>query len=202
MNGFEQFSIWLRYSRLTATLIAVSAVVALLTNLGQNYQVLQFLLISEYRSGLPEILGGQLWRLLTPIVIHFGILHFIFNILWLYDLGSAVEQRQGIGRMAILVVVTAVLSNLAQFYWDGPGFGGMSGVVYGLLAYVWVQGNYNPRAGIGLHQHIVIMMLAWFVICWLGLVGNVANMAHTVGLLSGAGLGLLFSRQFWRRLKR
>ena len=202
MNGFEQFRIWLRYSRLTATLIAISAVVALLSNLGQNYQVLQFLLISEYRGGLPEILGGQLWRLVTPIVIHFGILHFIFNMLWLYDLGSAVEQRQGMRRMAVLVFVTAILSNLAQFFWSGPGFGGMSGVVYGLLTYAWVQGNYNPRAGIGLHQNIAIMMLVWFVICWLGLVGNVANMAHTVGLVCGAGLGIAYSPYFWRRLRR
>jgi len=201
MNGFEQFRIWLRYSRLTATLIAVSAIIALLSNLGNDYQVLKFLYISEYRSGLPEIFGGQLWRLVTPMFIHFGILHFIFNMMWLYDLGSGVEQRQGMGRMTTLVLVTAVLSNLAQFAWNGPGFGGMSGVVYGLLAYVWVQGNFNPRAGIGLHQHIVIMMLAWFVICWLGLVGNVANMAHTVGLVCGAGLGLLYSPQFWRRLK-
>ena len=199
MNGFEQFKIWLRYSRLTATLIASSAIIAVLSSLGKDYQVLQFLFISEYRSGLPEILGGQLWRLITPIIIHFGILHFIFNMMWLYDLGSTIEQRQGVGRMAILVVVTAVLSNLAQFYWGGPGFGGMSGVVYGLLAYVWVQGKFNPRAGIGLHQHIVIMMSIWFVICWLGLIGNIANMAHTVGLICGAILGLIFSPQFWRR---
>lgn len=199
MDAFEQFRIWLRYSRLTAMLIAASAVIAVLSGLGNDYQALQFMFISEYRSGLPEILGGQLWRLITPIVIHFGILHFVFNMMWLYDLGSTVEQRQGLGRMALLVLVTAVASNLAQFFWAGPGFGGMSGVVYGLLAYAWVQGNYNPRAGIGLHQHIAIMMLAWFVICWLGLVGNVANMAHTAGLVCGAVLGLVFSPRFWRR---
>jgi len=192
----------MRYSRLTAALIAASTVIALLSSFGKDYQVLQLLFISEYRSGLPEILGGQLWRLVTPIIIHFGILHFVFNMMWLYDLGSAVEQRQGLGRMAILVSATAVLSNLAQFAWGGPGFGGMSGVVYGLLAYVWVQGQYNPRAGIALHQNIAIWMLAWFVICWAGLVGNVANMAHTVGLICGAGLGLIYSPYFWRRLKR
>jgi len=202
MDGFEQFKIWFRYSRLTGTLIALSAIIALLSGLGNDYQVLQFLIISEYRHGLPEVLSGQLWRLITPIIIHFGILHFVFNMLWLYDLGSTVEQRQGLGRMATLVVVTAVLSNLAQFYWDGPAFGGMSGVVYGLLAYAWVQGQFNPRAGIALHQHIAIMMLIWFVVCWLGLVGNIANMAHTIGLICGAILGLFFSPPFWRRLFR
>ena len=199
MNGMEQFKIWLRYNRLTATLIATSVIVSLLSGLGRDYQALHFLFISEYRHGLPEILSGEVWRLITPIIIHFGILHIAFNMMWLYDLGSTIEQRQGMARMAILVVITAVLPNLAQFYWSGPGFGGMSGIVYGLLAYVWVQGKFNPRAGIGLHQHIVIMMSIWFVICWLGLIGNIANMAHTVGLICGAILGLIFSPQFWRK---
>jgi GlpG protein len=199
MNGFEQLKLWARHTRITATLIALSLVVALLSKFGSDFQFLHFLFISEYRQGLPEIFDGQLWRLFTPIIIHFGILHIIFNIMWLYDLGSAIEQRQGIGRMAILVIVTAILSNLAQFFWSGPIFGGMSGVVYGLLAYVWVQGKFNPRAGIGLHQNIAIMMLIWFIVCWLGLVGNIANMAHTIGLICGAILGLVFSPQFWRR---
>jgi len=199
MNSFEQFRIWLRYSRLTAVLMAFSVVVALLSNLGSDYQSLHFLFFSEYRQGLPEILSGQLWRLITPILIHFGLLHIIFNMIWLYDLGSTIEQRQGISRMAILVAVTAVLSNLAQFFWSGPSFGGMSGVVYGLMAYVWVQGKFNPQVGIGLHQQIVVMMLIWFAVCWLGLVGNIANMAHTVGLICGGILGLIFSLRVWRR---
>ncbi len=199
MNGMDQFRIWLKYSRLTATLIATSVIVSLLSGLGKDYQSMHFLFISEYRQGLPEILSGEVWRLITPIIIHFGLLHIAFNMMWLYDLGSAIEQRQGMMRMAILVVVTAVLPNLAQYFWNGPGFGGMSGVVYGLLAYVWIQGKLNPRAGIDLHQHIVIMMLIWFFVCWFGLVGNIANMAHTVGLVCGAILGLIFSPQIWRK---
>lgn len=199
MNGMDQFKIWLKYNRLTATLIATSVIVSLLSGLGKDYQSMHFLFISEYRQGLPEILSGEVWRLITPIIIHFGLLHIAFNMMWLYDLGSAIEQRQGMARMAILVAVTAVLPNLAQYFWNGPGFGGMSGVVYGLLAYVWVQGKLNPRAGIGLHQHIVIMMLIWFFVCWFGLVGNIANMAHTVGLVCGAILGLIFSPQIWRK---
>lgn len=199
MNGFDQFKLWARYNRITAILIGLSVMVALLSKLGTDFQLIHYLFISEYRQGLPEILTGQLWRLFTPIVIHFGILHIAFNMLWLYQLGSAIEQRQSTKRMAILVVVISVLSNLAQFLWSGPIFGGMSGVVYGLLAYLWIQGKFNPRAGLGLDHNIAIMMLVWFVICWLGLVGNIANMAHTVGLVCGAILGLFFSPQFWRK---
>lgn len=193
MNAFEQLKLWGRHTRLTAILIALSLTVSVLSKFGTDFHLLHFLFISEYRQGLPEVLAGQLWRLFTPIIIHFGLLHITFNMLWLYQLGSAIEQRQGIQRMAILVIMTALLSNLAQFVWDGPAFGGMSGVVYGLLTYIWVQGKFNPFAGLGLDQNIAIMMLIWFVICWLGLVGNIANMAHTVGLVCGAILGLIYS---------
>ena len=197
MNGFAQLKLWARYTRLTAILIALSLTVAVLSKFGSDYQFLHFLFISEYRQGLTEISEGQLWRLFTPIIIHFGILHIAFNMIWLYQLGSAIEQRQSIKRMAILVIVTSLLSNLAQYFWSGPSFGGMSGVVYGLLAYIWVQGKYNPRAGLGLEQNIAIMMLIWFVICWMGLVGNIANMAHTIGLVCGAILGLFYSPRIW-----
>lgn len=201
MNGFDQLKLWARYNRVTATLIALSIIVALFSKLGRDFQFLHVLFISEYRQGLPEIFSGQLWRLVTPIIIHFGIMHIVFNLLWLYQLGSAVEQHQNADRMFTLVMIIAVLSNLAQYIWSGPIFGGMSGVVYGLLGYVWAQGKYNPRAGIGLNQSTTVMMLVWFVVCWLGLVGNIANMAHTIGLVCGVVLGMLYSPQLLRKIK-
>jgi len=200
MNGFEQFKLWVKYSPITATLLALSVVVSLFSNLGSNFQLIHFLFISEYRQGLSEILNGQVWRLFTPIVIHFGILHIAFNMVWLYQLGSAIEQHHSIKRMAVLVLIISVTSNLAQFLWSGPMFGGMSGVVYGLLGYVWIQGKFNPRAGIGLDRNIAIMMFVWFVVCWLGLVGNIANMAHTIGLVAGIIIGLLYSPQLLKRI--
>jgi len=200
MNGFDQLKLWARYNRVTATLITLSIIVALFSKLGRDFQFLHFLFISEYRQGLPEIFSGQIWRLFTPIIIHFGILHLAFNLLWLYQLGSAIEQRQNTRRMINLVIIISILSNLAQFYWQGPIFGGMSGVVYGLLGYVWAQGKYNPRSGLGLDKNTTIMMLVWFVVCWLGLVGNIANMAHTIGLVCGVVLGLFYSPQLLRKL--
>jgi membrane associated rhomboid family serine protease len=70
-------------------------------------------------------------------------------------------------------------------------FGGMSGVVYGLLAYVWMQGRYNQRFGYALHKSTAVMMLVWFVLCWTGLLGPIANWAHTTGLLIGLAWGYL-----------
>ena len=201
MNGFEQFKLWARYSPITATLLVLSILVSIISNLGNNFQFIHFFLISEYTRGLPEVLSGQLWRLFTPIIIHFGILHIAFNMVWLYQLGSAIEQNYSIKRFAVLVLIISLTSNLAQFIWSGPLFGGMSGVVYGLLGYIWTQGKFNPYARIGLNQNIAIMMLIWFVICWLGLVGNIANMAHTIGLVAGIVLGLIHTPHFKRLYK-
>ena len=200
MNGFDQLKLWARYNRVTATLIALSIIVALLSNIGSNFQFIYVLFISEYRQGLSEISNGQLWRLFTPIFIHFGIMHIAFNLLWLYQLGSAIEQRQNMKRMLILVIVTSLLSNLAQFLWSGPMFGGMSGVVYGLLAYVWAQGKFNPRSGLYLDQNTTIMMSIWFIVCWAGLIGNIANMAHTMGLVAGAVLGMIYSPRLMKKI--
>jgi GlpG protein len=199
MNGFEQIKLWLHYNRVTASLIVLSVIVALLSNMGSNPQFIHVLYISEYRQGLPEIFAGQIWRLFTPAFIHFGFMHIIFNLLWLYQLGSVIEQRQNMKRMLILVVIISALSNLAQYFWSGPLFGGMSGVVYGLLAYLWIQGKFNPGAGLWLDRNTTVMMMIWFVICWLGLVGNIANMAHTIGMVCGVILGLFYSPQLFRK---
>ena len=201
MNFNQQIQIWLRHARLTALLMSISIVVTLFSNYGDKYSWTHVLFISNYSHGLPEVLRGEVWRLLTPMFLHFDPMHIIFNMLWLFQLGMVIELRQGIKRLLILVLIAAILSNLSQYYVTGFRFGGMSGVVYALLGYVWAQGQFNPRAGMGLPRSIVVMMLIWFVVCWMGLVGNIANVAHTVGLLVGVLLGFLFSPKFQNILK-
>ncbi|HST02319.1 MAG TPA: rhomboid family intramembrane serine protease, partial [Usitatibacter sp.] len=142
-----------------------------------------------------EIMGGEAWRIVTPMFLHFGPLHLLFNMMWLWDLGRALEILRGRAFYIGFVLATSAASNLAQYAVTGhPVFGGMSGVVYALLGYFWMQGRYNPRAGFALHQSTVIMMIGWFVLCWTGLLGPIANWAHTAGLLLGVAWGFLDRR--------
>ena len=73
----------------------------------------------------------------------------------------------------------------------GPNFGGMSGVVYGLIGYAWIRGKLNPASGIGLDQRSLIFSLVWLVACFTGVLGAVANYAHLGGLILGMALGAL-----------
>lgn len=142
-------------------------------------------------------LASEPWRLFGPMLVHFSELHIIFNLLWWLDLGRVIERFQSSFQLLWVTLASAAISNVAQFLDTGPNFGGLSGVVYALLGYLWLYGKVNPAAGYGLRREIVIMMLAWLVICMTGLVGPVANTAHVAGLLSGCLFGA--ATGWWRR---
>ncbi|QDP02566.1 rhomboid family intramembrane serine protease GlpG [Thalassotalea sp. PS06] len=126
------------------------------------------------------------WRWLTPAIFHFSFLHIAFNTLWWWQLGGQIEQNLGSWRLIFLFLGSALLSNSAQFYVSGPNFGGLSGVVYATVGFVWWFGYLNPGHKIHLEKPIVGFLLFWLVLGFTDLMPiNVANTAHLVGLLSG-----------------
>ncbi len=195
------------FGPLTFALICISVVVYVLSKMGTEFEPIKGLFISSFditgnqirwQPGLPEIRHGEIWRLFTPIVIHFGPLplHILFNMLWLRDLGSMIEARQSTWHLLMLVLAISAVSNVAQYFVSGPVFGGMSGVVYGLLGYIWIRGKFDPGSGLFLHKSTVTMMIIWFFLCYTGLLGSIANTAHAVGLVMGMAWGYLSSLRY------
>jgi GlpG protein len=196
-----------RKGTLTVILIAACVIVAVLSKLGRDIMPIRMLFISELIippfslvDSLPEIWRGEIWRLFTPIFIHFGIMHLGFNMLWLWDLGNMIEDRKGTLFLGIFIFVVSVASNLIQFLFAGPAFGGMSGVVYGLLGYIWMKGKYDPASRLALHKTTVIMMIGWFFLCFL--LPNIANWVHAGGLAVGIAWGYLTSPHFKNQLRK
>lgn len=140
----------------------------------------------------------EYWRLLTPIFIHFGIFHLAFNGLWLWEFGRRIEKLAGSGHFLSLVLVVGVAANFSQYLWAGPTlFGGMSGVVYGLLGYLWMRHKLAPNPGLAIPRGIFGFLILWLVVGMSGLLGyffqiSIANAAHAGGLLVGAFLGATF----------
>lgn len=184
----------------TFSMILLSALVSFYSRFGADLESIKVLFMTDfavapeyllYRKDLPEVQTGQLWRLVTPIFIHFGVIHLVFNMLWLWELGRAIEIYEGVKKLLLMILLFGVLPNLAQFWVSGPTFGGMSGVVYGLLGYMWIRGVMDKGYALKLRTDIVVMMLIWFVVCLVGLIGNVANTAHGAGLVAGMLLGAM-----------
>ncbi len=190
---------------LTMALIAISIVVFMLEN--SRYRVSTRLALSlgtlrieqgEIRDdGLAGLRSGELWRLITPIFMHVNLLHIFFNMSAVSFMGTLIEIRRGSGRLLLLVLVSAVISNLGQYFYMErmePGephlFEGMSGVAYALFGYLWMKSLHQPEQGMILHPNTVLIMLGWLVLCMTGRLGPIANAAHVMGLVVGVVLGV------------
>lgn len=174
----------------TLLLFFACLAVALYTGFGARPEAVAALLFPEAAGGL--FADGQPWRVITPILLHFGGIHLIFNLLWWWTLAGIVEQYQSSFQLAMLTLGIGLVSNAAQFYAGGANFGGLSGVIYGLIGYLWLYGLTNPQAGYQLRPAIVNFMLIWLALGFTGWIGPVANTAHLSGLAAGAVIGLLF----------
>ncbi len=84
-----------------------------------------------------------------------------------------------------------------QYAWTGPAlFGGLSGVLYGLLGHCWLFQWLSPNPAYRMPRGVVAMMLIWLLICLTGVFdllgfGSIANGAHVGGLVLGCLTGLL-----------
>ena len=140
---------------------------------------------------------AQPWRWFTPMLLHFSLTHLVFNLAWWLYLGRQFEQRLGSATLLGITLFIALLSNAAQYLFGGPSlFGGLSGVLYGLLGYCWIFQRLAPTPAYRLPSGVLVMMLVWLLLCASGLItalgfGSIANAAHVGGLLAGCLAGLL-----------
>ena len=119
----------------------------------------------QFSTAEQAMVNGEYWRLVTPIFLHFGVFHLAFNGLWLWELGRRIEPLTGSVHMSVVALLMAIASNLGQYLWSGPSlFGGMSGVVYGLLGYVWIRHKVDPRPVLEIPAGLLGFMLFWLLL--------------------------------------
>ncbi|KAA1047727.1 rhomboid family intramembrane serine protease GlpG [Pseudocitrobacter sp. 73] len=134
----------------------------------------------------------EAWRYFSHALMHFSVLHILFNLLWWWYLGGAVEKRIGSGKLVVITAISALLSGFIQHQFSGPWFGGLSGVVYALMGYVWLRGERDPDSGIYLQRGLIIFSLVWLVAGWFDLFGmSIANGAHVTGLVVGLAMAFV-----------
>ena len=136
------------------------------------------------------IRAGQLWRLLTPALVHGSIPHIAFNMYALFSFGIGLERQFGHGRFLLLYVLGAFAGNVMSFLLTNGNSVGASTAIFGLIAAqgVFLLQNRKLFAGqfrsaIGNIVFIVAINL------FFGLQPQIDNWGHIGGLLGG----LIFS---------
>ncbi|WP_111497809.1 MULTISPECIES: rhomboid family intramembrane serine protease [Marinobacter] len=194
-----------RHAPVVLGIIIAAALVTLFTGLGRDplatglmYADPRAFFFDTFADRLDALTAtlaqGQWWRWLTPDLLHFSWPHLIFNAVMMWFLGSQVEWFDGRRRLILLVLVISLAANTLQYLVTGPLFGGLSGVVYGILGYCWLSQQRRPR--FQFPPALIVVSLVWIVIGFtpftrmLGL-GEMANEAHLGGLLTGLLLAVL-----------
>ncbi len=192
----------------TMLLILTCVLVAAVSRLGAEAWRVDFLfypmLATESLGALFAGLGNPLLfaRALAPMFLHFGELHLLFNMLWLWYFGRQLEPRQARWLYPTMVLFASFTANTAQYLLGGGNnFGGMSGVVYGLLGYAWILQRIFPSAKKILSDQIFIVFIVMLVAMELLASSWIATAAHLGGLLAGLFLGMVVAAALIVRAK-
>jgi GlpG protein len=144
--------------------------------------------------------NAEYWRFVTPIFLHFGHFHLIFNALLFWILGEKIEYFLGSPRLFVYITLIAISSNIAQYLLGVAAlFGGLSGVVYGLLGFIWIRQKISPTSVLTVPQGLAAFMFIWLILGISGIVdffmdASIANAAHAMGLIGGVILGVFDGR--------
>ncbi len=143
---------------------------------------------SSSPSAFVDIGRGQVWRLVTPVLLHGGFFHLLFNLYWMFYFGSQLEPRMGKLRFVMLLLLTAIVPNVLQASIVGPNFLGISGVVYGLFGYMLAR----RIDGYMLSDFTIAILLVFLVLDFTPArmtESNIAVWAHGGGFITGVVFG-------------
>ena len=149
----------------------------------------------------PYTITGEWWRLLTYMFLHSSLLHILFNMWCLWDLGRLSESLYGRWTFGAIYVTTGLAGGLASIGWNVQVLSvGASGAIFGLagaLIASFYLGEFSlPRIAIGgtLRSLVIFAVFNLFLGGFFGGGGGIDNACHIGGLVSGLILGALIAR--------
>ena len=194
----EDFRSFIRYYPIISILIGIHILLFVLVNLFGMYSILR--LGVGYNRAI-EI--GEYWRLVTPIFLHGGFAHVLFNSFSLYLFGPALEQMLGKTKFLVGYFGAGIIANIATFYLQDSNFShvGASGAIFGLFGIYFYMAFYRKELIDQANSQLILMILG------IGLVmtfvsPNINILGHLFGFIGGAALApilLIGARPFINR---
>ena len=199
-----------RIPPLTMTLLAISIVVSLLTNFmrpAKDYKLghtmidkLSFVSPLAYENSghdpAASLRRGEVWRAVTPVFLHGSPIHLAMNMFVLVMLGRITERLVGTPRYALMILLLAALPMLLACLMprslDGSPFTvGISGVVYGLAAYLWIVSMQRPELGFRIPTSMIALLLIVIALGFSGMIPQLSNWGHLGGFVVGLALAMV-----------
>lgn len=151
-------------------------------------------------GAVPVVAFGRWWTVLTAGWLHAGVLHILFNVMWIRQLAPEVASLYGAGRMIIIYTVAGVagftLSSVAGAYLGGLPIPflrgaqftvGASAPIFGLLGALVYYGRRTGSSHIGQAGLQYALLMGVFGLIFPG----VDNYAHLGGFCGGYLMSLL-----------
>jgi rhomboid protease GluP len=171
---------YVTYTLIVITVIFYGLQMASVAMMGQD------VLISLGARSNDAILAGQLWRFLTPALLHASIPHILFNMYALFSFGTGLERHFGHGRFLLLYALGAYTGNVVSFLLSSGFSVGASTAIFGLLGAEAVFLFQNRQLFAGQFgkaiQNVVFIAVVNLII---GLQPGIDNWGHVGGLLGG-----------------
>lgn len=179
---------WARRTVIAYSLFALNIIIFLLTEFAggstNDVTMLAFGVKSNW-----AINNGEIWRFVTPIFLHFGLLHLAFNSYAIWIVAPQVEKLYGASRFLFLYVMTGI-AGVAASYWYHPDTpsAGASGAVFGLFGVLLIfslryrktiPAFFSQALGKGILLTVGINLVIGYMI------PQVDNSAHLGGLIAG-----------------
>lgn len=156
-------------------------------------------------TGAWPLAQGQWWTLFTAIYLHGGLLHILFNMIWLRNIGYAVDELFGTARAFIIYTAAGVIGFVASDLLRVPFTVGASGSIFGLLGALIYYGRHRGGSfGDALYRQVGSWALMGFAFGFI--FPNVNNWAHAGGFIGGYLAAMLLGYQeigrekTWHRL--
>ncbi len=189
---------------LSSAIAFLCLVVAVITKLGTDVTPVLWLFFPEVdSSGVFSLIVSLdspllLLRSLTPALLHFGEIHLVFNLLWLFYFGRMLENEQPTGLVFTVYVVATFGGNVLQYLSTGSNaFGGLSGLIYGLVGYTWVIGLFFREGRVQLRLSTFVVFIVALLLMAVLASNSIASGAHIGGLVAGLLCGVIAG--YWMR---
>jgi rhomboid protease GluP len=139
---------------------------------------------------------GEIWRLLTPIFLHSGFAHLLFNSFSLVLFGPALERMVGKGHFITIYLLSGIGANIATFLIQPPIYihVGSSGAIFGLFGYYLAIITFR-KSMLSHENSQLIKTIAILSIIMTFLQPNINVTAHIFGLIAGFLIGAVLLRK-------